>query len=80
MDILRESQYLRHEQYGLGVVSKSNAERTTIDFYDHGTKKFATDLFVAELLPGRAPARPAPQSKAAKRAAAPKTSKTTKKS
>ena len=80
MDILRESQYLRHEQYGLGVVSKSNAERTTIDFYDHGTKKFATDLLVAELLPGRAPTRPAPQSKAAKRAATSKASKTSKKS
>lgn len=67
MQILRESQYLRHEKYGLGVVSKSNADRTTIDFYDHGIKKFATELFEAELLPGKAPARVIPASKGARR-------------
>jgi hypothetical protein len=64
MQAMKESQYLRHEKYGLGVVSSSNAERTTIDFYDHGVKKFATELLTVELLPGRAPARPAPPPKA----------------
>ena len=68
MQALKESQYLRHEKYGLGVVSASNAERTTIDFNDHGVKKFATELLTAELLPGRAPARPdAPKKVARKR-------------
>ena len=59
MQILRQAQYLKHDQYGLGVVTASNAERTTIDFDLHGIKKFVTSLLVAELLPGAAPARPA---------------------
>ncbi len=68
MQILRESQYLRHDQYGLGVVTKSNVERTTIDFELHGTKKFVTSLLVAELLPGQAPAKPAAPKRASKKA------------
>ena len=35
MQILRQSQYLKHAQYGLGVVTESNASRTTIDFDLH---------------------------------------------
>jgi hypothetical protein len=69
MEILRESQYLRHGQYGLGVVTQSNAERTTIDFEQHGIKKFVTSLLVVELLPGHAPARPtSPARRSAKKA------------
>ena len=60
MQILRQSQYLKHAQYGLGVVTESNASRTTIDFDLHGIKKFVTSIMVAELLPGPAPGRPAP--------------------
>ena len=60
MQILRQAQYLKHGQYGLGVVTQSNAERTTIDFDLHGIKKFVTGLLAAELLPGQAPAKPAP--------------------
>ena len=59
MQILRQAQYLKHEQYGLGVVTTSNSERTTIDFDLHGVKKFVTGLLVAELLPGAAPTKPA---------------------
>ncbi|OFW04369.1 MAG: hypothetical protein A3G20_02700 [Acidobacteria bacterium RIFCSPLOWO2_12_FULL_59_11] len=59
MQILHHAQYLKHGQYGLGVVTESNAERTTIDFDLHGIKKFVTSLMVVELLPGAAPARPA---------------------
>ena len=68
MQILRESQYLKHGQYGLGVVTKSNADRTTIDFELHGVKKFVTSLLQAELLPGQAPSKTASlkQSKAKK--------------
>jgi hypothetical protein len=79
MQILRETQYLKHGQYGLGVVTQSNSQRTTIDFELHGTKKFVTSLLVAELLPGHAPAKPAPvkPSKAKKsRSAAPAPPKT----
>lgn len=58
MDVLRVDQYLRHEQYGLGVVTASTTDRTTIDFDNHGTKKFITKLMVVELLAGQAPSRP----------------------
>ncbi|MBI3933505.1 MAG: hypothetical protein HY316_02355 [Acidobacteria bacterium] len=57
MQILKQKQYLRHAQYGLGVVSESNAERTTIDFELHGVKKFVTELMQFELLAGQAPVR-----------------------
>ena len=59
MQVLRQAQYLKHGQYGLGVVTQSNADRTTIDFDLHGIKKFVTSLLVAELLPGQAPTKPA---------------------
>lgn len=55
MKALKQAQYLRHFQYGLGVVTVSNAERTTIDFDLHGSKTFVTSLMQVELLPGRAP-------------------------
>ena len=42
MQILAEGQTIRHEQYGLGTVTESNNERTTIDFDSHGVKKFET--------------------------------------
>ena len=73
MEILRQSQYLRHAKYGLGVVTNSNAERTTIDFDDHGEKKFVTGLMVVELLAGAAPNRPTAAS--TKRAAKPRAPK-----
>ena len=57
MQILKQKQYLRHAQYGLGVVSESNAQRTTVDFELHGVKKFVTELMQFELLAGQAPAR-----------------------
>jgi hypothetical protein len=58
MQVLRQAQYLKHGHYGLGVVTQSNAERTTIDFDLHGIKKFVTSLLVVELLPGDAPSKP----------------------
>jgi hypothetical protein len=57
VQVLKQNQYLSHAQYGLGVVSESNAERTTIDFELHGVKKFVTELMQCELLAGQAPAR-----------------------
>ena len=50
MQILIEGQAIRHDQYGLGVVTESNTERTTIDFDDHGVKKFVTSIWSAELI------------------------------
>lgn len=55
MQILSEGQTIRHEQYGIGIVTESNTERTTIDFEDHGLKKFVTSIWSAELI-GEAPA------------------------
>ena len=49
MQSLTEGQFVRHGQYGLGVVTQSNAERTSIDFHLHGPKKFDTKLMVMEL-------------------------------
>ncbi len=54
---LVEGQSIRHEQYGMGVVTESNTERTTIDFDDHGVKKFVTAIWSAELV-GEPPATP----------------------
>jgi len=70
MKILRQAQYLKHGQYGLGVVTESNAERTTINFDLHGIKKFVTSLMVVELLPGAAPTKPALPKRRTKRSAA----------
>ena len=59
MDVLEEGQTIRHEQYGIGTVTESNTERTTIDFDNHGMKKFVTSIWSAEII-GEAPAeRPA---------------------
>ena len=50
MQILTEGQTIRHEQYGIGTVTESNNERTTIDFDNHGLKKFVTSIWSAELI------------------------------
>lgn len=55
MQILSEGQTIRHTQYGLGTVTESNSERTSIDFDDHGMKKFVTSIWSAELI-GEPPA------------------------
>ncbi len=73
MQVLSEGQYIKHEQYGLGVVTESDAERTTIDFDEHGPKKFVTSLMKAELV-GDAPARTA-RPKRRRKAARPKATK-----
>jgi hypothetical protein len=57
VQILVEGQSIRHEQYGMGIVTESNTERTTIDFDDHGVKKFVTSIWSAELV-GEPPATP----------------------
>ncbi|MFY9527897.1 MAG: hypothetical protein WBC04_13155 [Candidatus Acidiferrales bacterium] len=57
MNVLLEGQAIKHELYGMGVVTESNPERTTIDFDDYGTKKFVTSIWVAELI-GEAPEQP----------------------
>lgn len=57
MQTLVEGQAIKHEQYGMGVVTESNNDRTTIDFDNHGVKKFVTSIWTAELI-GEPPAQP----------------------
>lgn len=57
MQVMQEGQTVKHEQYGLGVVTASDPERTSIEFEDYGPKLFVTSLMSAELI-GEAPANP----------------------
>lgn len=57
MQALQEGQTIKHEIYGLGVVTSSDQDRTAIDFDDHGPKLFVTSMMTAELI-GEAPATP----------------------
>ncbi len=58
MKAVRQGQYIKHFQYGLGVITESDAERTTIDFDLHGLKKFVTSLMVVDPAEGTPPKRP----------------------
>jgi hypothetical protein len=69
MKALTEGQYVKHFQYGCGVITASNEERTSIDFDLHGIKKFVTSLMVVEPAEGTPPKRP--RTKRRKKTAAP---------
>jgi hypothetical protein len=60
MELIPQGQNVKHVQYGLGVVTQSDAERTSIDFQLHGPKKFATKLMVVELTDEVIPPKPRP--------------------
>jgi hypothetical protein len=64
MKALQEGTYIKHSQYGLGVITASDAERTSIDFDLHGLKKFVTSIMVVELAEGTPPKRPKRRKKA----------------
>jgi hypothetical protein len=53
-----EGQYVKHFQYGCGVIKESDSERTSIDFDLHGLKKFVTSMMVVEPAEGTPPERP----------------------
>ncbi len=57
MHVLPEGQYIKHQQYGMGIVTASDPERTSIEFESHGRKLFVTSLMNAELI-GETPAKP----------------------
>ena len=57
MKALKKGAYIKHFQYGLGVVTESNDDRTDIDFDLHGIKKFVTTIMVVEHAEGTPPAR-----------------------
>ncbi len=52
-------------QYGLGVITASDAGRVSIDSDLHGMKKFVTSIMVVELAEGTPPRRPKKRKKAA---------------
>lgn len=58
MQILEEGQTVRHQQYGVGTVTESNSDRTTIDFDGYGLKKFVTSIWSAEVVGELAGGRP----------------------
>jgi len=58
MEGLLEGHKIKHELYGEGVVTESEEDRTTVDFNDHGVKKFVTSLMTCEII-GEAPKRKA---------------------
>jgi hypothetical protein len=71
VQVLVEGQTIRHDQYGVGIVTESNVERTTIDFDDHGLKKFVTSIWTAELIgepPAEKPVRRRGRRKSVKKA------------
>ncbi len=77
MRAVKEGQCLRHAVFGVGIVTASSEERTTIDFYEHGSKKFVTHLLNAELVAEAPPRAPKPRAigvRGAKKASLPKVS------
>ena len=58
MKALATGQYIKHFKYGLGVITASNEDRTSIDFDLHGPKLFVTGLMVVEPAEGTPPKRP----------------------
>ena len=74
MQVMQEGQTIKHEIFGLGIVTASDQERTAIDFDDHGPKLFVTSIFTAELI-GEAPATPPKTKRRRKASAAAKASK-----
>ena len=69
MQVLSEGQCIKHEQYGLGIVTQSDSERTSIDFDSVGMKKFVTTLMAMELV-GEAPEKPTKARRRSKKAGA----------
>jgi hypothetical protein len=69
VQVLSEGQCIKHDQYGFGIVTESDVERTTIDFDSVGTKKFVTTLMIMELV-GEAPENHVKPKRRSKKAAA----------
>lgn len=69
MKALQKGAYIKHFQYGLGVVTESDSDRTSIDFDLHGMKKFVTTIMVVEMAEGTPPKRKRTRKKPAAAAA-----------
>jgi hypothetical protein len=64
MKAIQKGAYIKHFQYGLGVVTESDSDRTSIDFDLHGMKKFVTTIMVVEMAEGTPPKRKRARKKA----------------
>jgi hypothetical protein len=58
---LETGKYIKHFQYGCGVIVKHDSERTIIDFDTHGLKIFVTSLMTIEPAEGVPPKRRRPR-------------------
>jgi len=47
--VYEEGQQVKHGNYGLGTIVESDEDRTSIDFVEHGPKKFVTSMVVLEI-------------------------------
>jgi hypothetical protein len=68
VQVMQEGQTIKHEVYGLGIVTAADQERTAVDFDDHGPKLFITVMLTAEVI-GEPPATP-PKTKRRRQASA----------
>ena len=50
MQVMQEGQTIKHDLFGLGIVTASDPERTAVDFDDHGPKLFVTSMLSAEMI------------------------------
>ena len=48
MKSMSVSSRVNHQKYGLGVVTEVDPQYTTIEFDNHGKKKFVTDIVTLE--------------------------------
>jgi hypothetical protein len=69
---LAAGQYLQHARFGIGVATQSDESRTTIDFYEHGIKKFVTGMLEVQLMNDAPPRPKAEKAKGTRKAAAPR--------
>jgi hypothetical protein len=69
LHVLVEGQQVRHEVYGMGVITESDSERTSVDFEAHGMKKFVTTLWTADII-GEPPSKPPRRKRRSKKAIA----------
>jgi len=60
VQVMQEGQTIKHQVYGLGIVTASDQERTAVDFDDHGAKLFVTSIMTAELIGEARPHRRRP--------------------
>lgn len=78
MQAMQEGQTIKHEVYGMGIVTSSDQDRTAVDFDEHGPKLFVTSMMTAELI-GEAPATPPKTKRRRKMSPAAKAAKAAKK-